>query len=299
MGAGVSYLKCLYRKNMSKRIVVLRLIGGLGNQLFQLQYAHKFIERYGGELKIDDSFLAASKKTHEKIAVQDLVKNYRFTRLSLFDLNVKRIIEKIYHKINIPLPKIFEHEFIFENSKIKVRTQKRLIIDGFWQDKKYLNNCFLEKLKAKIKSKKLLENISEIDREIVCVHIRRGDYLSNRNFCLRQQSVLEIDYYKNAFKFIEKNNIVRKYHVYTDDDEWARNAFINSPNVDVIDTVNDEPFKVILKMSCYSVYVIANSTLSWWAAVISPATKKLVVLPKLWFANEPSKKFQLEKWHEI
>jgi len=284
---------------MLKKIIVLRLIGGLGNQLFQLQYLNNFLEKYGGEVNIDDSFLAASKKAHETIAVKDLIKNHKITRLNFFDLKVKRFVEKIYHNINISVPKIFEHEFIFENSKIEVVRQRRLIIDGFWQHKKYINYSFLEKLRACCAIKKNLENINEADCDVVCVHVRRGDYLTNKNFFVRQQSVLAIDYYQNAFRFIEKNRAVQKYHIYTDDEAWTRGVFMKMKNVEVIDTAKDDPFKVLLKMSCYSVYIIANSTLSWWAAVTSPAAKKMVVLPKIWFGNDSSERFQLKEWHQI
>jgi hypothetical protein len=284
---------------MSDRIVVLRLIGGLGNQLFQLQYTYNFIEKHGGEVKIDDSFLAASKKAHETIAIHDLIKKYKIIRLSSFDLKIKRLIERIYHKASIPFPRILEHEFIFDNSKIKVDNQKRIIIDGFWQHKKFMNFTFLEKLKTNIAKYKILENIADQDHGTVCVHIRRGDYLTNKHFLVRQQSVLSMDYYQNAFEFIEKNRVVQKYHVYTDDEAWARRVFVNTPKVNVINTANDEPFKVLLKMSSYSAYVIANSTLGWWAAVTSQDKRKVVVMPKFWFKNESSEQFHLKDWHQI
>ena len=78
---------------MNKKIIILRLIGGLGNQLFQLQYALNFLHQNEGELKIDDSFLFASKKSHEIVAIEALTRAYSATRLGWFELKIKRLIE--------------------------------------------------------------------------------------------------------------------------------------------------------------------------------------------------------------
>jgi hypothetical protein len=284
---------------MHKMIIILRLIGGLGNQLFQLQYALNFLRKNDGELKIDDSFLAASKKSHEVVAIDALTKAFPTTRLPWFELKIKRSIERLFHKIGRPVPDIFKPSFIFEGSKLEIKNQRRLVIDGFWQNKSYINNDFIADLRSQNSVEQNFERIKNIDNNVVCVHIRRGDYLTNRRFFIRQQSVLSMDYYRRAFLYFKERNASCQFDIYTDDEDWARGAFSDEPNVVIVETRDMDPFMILLKMSCYSKYIIANSTLSWWAAVTSSAKNKEVVLPKIWGKNQSSEHLQLDGWQAL
>jgi hypothetical protein len=284
---------------MHKKTIILRLIGGLGNQLFQLQYALNFLRKNEGELKIDDSFLSASKKLHEVVAVDALTRRFSTTRLGWFELKIKRSIERLFHKIKRPVPDILNPIFIFENSKLEIKKKHRLVVDGFWQNKLYINSDFIEDIRGQISAEQNFERLNNIKKNVVCVHIRRGDYLTNRRFLISQQSVLSMDYYRKGFLHFKERDASRQFEIYTDDEDWARSEFSNQQNVVIVETRNMEPFMILLKMSCYSKYIIANSTLSWWAAVTSSAKNKEVVLPKLWGKSQSSEHLRLDGWHAL
>jgi len=284
---------------MAKKIIILRLIGGLGNQLFQLQYALNILQKDEFELMIDDSFLFASNKAHEIIAIDRLIGEFPSARLGWFDLKIKRFIERVFHKKNWQIPNFLNQIFIFENSIIDIKKKHRLVIDGFWQSKAYIISNLIEEIRSHKSVEQSFECLKNTDNNIVCVHVRRGDYLTNKRLLISQQIVMPIDYYKKGFLYFKERNPSCQFDIYTDDEDWARVAFSDQPNVSVVETGKMDPFMVLLKMSCYSKYIIANSTLSWWAAVISSANNKEVVLPKLWGKSQSSEHLRLDGWHAI
>ena len=281
---------------MHKKIVILRLIGGLGNQLFQLQYALNFALTNEYQLRIDDSFLSNSQKSHEVLAVGALIGAFPRMRLGWFELKIKRSIERLFYKIKQPVPSFLNPIFLFENSTMEIKNNKRLVIDGFWQNKLYITNEFLDSIRSQNFNVKNFEFCKRKDENIVCVHIRRGDYLTNKRFLINQQIVLSIDYYKKGFLFFKERNPNCQFEVYTDDEKWASSMFSDQSNVVVMETRYMDPWTILFKMSCYSKYIIANSTLSWWAAVLSLGINKQVILPHTWGINQPSKHLRLDGW---
>jgi Glycosyl transferase family 11 len=278
---------------MSKRKIIVRMIGGLGNQLFQLQYAILLNEKIGGIIILDDSFLAASSKPHENLAIINLFDKYDTIRLNWIDLNLKRVIERIFNKLKNKVPKIFRPSFLFENTDIDLENLERVVVDGFWQDVTYMHEPFIKSVR------KLIINETSFDynqARSVCVHIRRGDYLTNKHWGKLQQITVPLDYYLQAFKLFENTVNIPFFDIYTDDEKWALETFGNKTNLKVVQSKKLSPLELLTKMSGYHNFIIANSTLSWWAAVLSVSPIKIVVMPKKWGVNTESKKFQLPGW---
>jgi hypothetical protein len=197
------------------------------------------------------------------------------------------------------VPDIFNPIFIFENSKLKIKGQRRLVVDGFWQNKSYINSDFIEYIRNLKSVTQNLEYTKNIEKNVVCVHIRRGDYLTNKRFFISQQSVLPLDYYQKGILYFRERDASCRFEIYTDDEDWAKGAFSEKPNVTIVKTRDMEPIMILLKMSCYSKYIIANSTLSWWAAVTSSAESKEVILPKSWGKSQSSEHLKLDGWHTL
>lgn len=131
------------------------------------------------------------------------------------------------------------------------------------------------------------------------MHIRRGDYLTNKQWFIRHQLVLSKDYYTNCFKYFSKKIKNPVYEVYTDDENWAKNNFRKIINLTVLPTKKLEPFKLLGKMSLYQNYIIANSSLSWWAAVVSNAKYKKVLIPNKWDKFNNSSKLKMKNWIKV
>lgn len=277
---------------MSSRVITVRLIGGLGNQLFQLQYGLNLQRQVGGKLQVDDSFLAGSSKAHEALAIAELIELLPRVRLGRFDLKVKRSLERACHKFGIKVPAWMQPEYAFENSKADVSTMARVIVDGFWQRADYLNDSFVQDLRQHLQAR----NSNHVSNDCVCVHVRRGDYLTNRHWFVKQQVVAPLSYYEAAFAHFRRVLETPRFEVYTDDEPWAAETFGQMPDVSVIPSGSLKPFDLLAKMASYRNYVIANSTLSWWAAVAAPSDHKQVALPRVWGKGMASAQYHCPGW---
>ena len=280
---------------MSGTKIICRLMGGLGNQLFQLQYALNFAKKNNSKLFFDNSFYFSTKKDHEKNYVKYLIHPFLIKNLSFYDLKFKRVIERFFYKFNIKYPKYLPQKFYFENSQFKLKKNSEIILDGFWQNIIYLDREFVSKVRKNLFKK----NYKILSTRYVCVHIRRSDYLTNRQRFLKTHTVLKLDYYLKSFEYL-KNKINKPlFHIFTDDEAWVRKFLGQIENMEIISTKNNNPIEILFKMSSYQNFVIANSTFSWWAAVLSKGKKKNVILPKKWSKNQDSKKYKLDNWIEL
>ena len=132
--------------------------------------------------------------------------------------------------------------------------------------------------------------------DAVCMHVRRGDYLTNRHFFIRQQTVLGADYYRDAMASLLERNPSSEFHLYTDDEPWARAFYANARRVSIIGSAQLAPAELLAMMMSYRHFIIANSSLSWWAAVLSPHADKKVLLPKTWGKTLSSERYRLDSW---
>ena len=273
-------------------MIIIRLIGGLGNQLFQIQYAQNVALVKDSKIKIDDSFLKQSNKTHELCAIPDIESSYEILTLSFVALKIIRPFEKFLLKIK--LHKYFKYrKFIFESENIPAN-DRNYILDGFWQDKRWINQNFICSIRGLIdKNYKIIKKSRP--ENVICIHIRRGDYLTNKRWFRLQQHVLDISYYERAIEYFLNQSPLNKFHIFTDDEDWAKLNF-NSDRFEIIKSKHLAPFELLSKMSLYKDYVIANSTLSWWAAVLSNSDAKTVILPMLWGKYVDSDRYALDGW---
>ena len=122
---------------------------------------------------------------------------------------------------------------------------------------------------------RLKESILPINKELVAIHVRRGDYLlpQHDHFCK-----LDSDYYSEAIApYLEE---LEKYHfvIFSNDIEWCKENFIKSDMVTFIEPGSD--YNDLILMSLCDHFIIANSSYSWWAAFKGYNKSKRVTCPK-------------------
>ena len=136
----------------------------------------------------------------------------------------------------------------------------------------------------------LIKQVSTI--ESVCVHVRRGDYMTAAGF-----STCSINYYLNSISYIEDKIKSPVFFVFSDDIEWCRNNIVGK-NIQYMDTLRPDYEDFEIMRNCKH-FIISNSTFSWWAAYLGERQDSCVITPKTWFDDSPKKNLNLPGWIEI
>jgi hypothetical protein len=141
----------------------------------------------------------------------------------------------------------------------------------------------------------------------VCVHIRRGDFLTNPT-----HGFVGLEYIVSAMKKIkgkidpEKIGNLGpsiKFFIFSDDIEWCKSHIQSKEEIYfVMDSPNKEKSGIILEiMKNCKHFIISNSSFSWWAAWLSENPEKIVIAPKRWFHEFDADTCDLipERWIKI
>jgi len=258
-------------------MIIIRIIGGLGNQMFQFAAAKAL----------------ALEKAHDLILDKSLFANYTLHNYSLDHFHLDQKFYKRQNKYLTKLKNLFktihhyqEKEFNF-NSDIQNINSDVIFLNGYFQSEKYFIK-YEKEIRADFKiqtelSSKALEMLSRINAtNSVSIHIRRGDYLQHPI-----HNTDKTDFYKNAMKTIEGKIENPSYFIFSDDIEWSKNNFKTNFEIHFIDftdaSTNYEDLKL---MSECKHNIIANSSFSWWGAWLNENPQKIVIAPKTWFNDE-------------
>lgn len=290
-------------------MIVVKLIGGLGNQLFQYAIAKKLAIQFNTEVVLDT--MPFEKYKLHKYSLEHFNFNKHIATisdLSLLGLEQGNIIQKNYYRILRKIIKpviISEKQFNFDND-IFLKAKKHTYLDGYWQTEKYFSDI-RSILLADLIIKKPLENKNlEIANQInavnsVSLHIRRADYVSNTD-TLNIHGVCGLDYYFKAIEHISKEVEKPVLFIFSDDMQWVKENLQTSLDTVYVDHNNaDTNYEDLRLMSFCKNNIIANSSFSWWGAWLNNHDDKIVIAPKKWFStNErnysdviPSKWMQL------
>lgn len=279
-------------------MIVVKLIGGLGNQLFQYAAGRALANYHKTDLALDTSYLKLVSNgayTQRKFELEPFNISASIANeetLKVFNFNQGRIITRL-KKIS---PGLFnnmifnEHHFNFHSEFLKL--PKDTFLNGYWQSEKYFNsirNKLLHEitLKESLSTKALLQEKQINEVNSVALHVRRGDFVSLKS-ANHFHGYLDIDYYKVALEQIKNKVTDPVFFIFSDDMDWCKEnlAFINKKEfVDGKANAISTQEELILMSRCKHT-IIANSSFSWWGAWLNQNKSKTVIAPKNWFADK-------------
>jgi len=295
-------------------MIVVKLAGGLGNQMFQYAAGRALSCKYDSELILDTSFLL------DRTPRKDFV--FRSFSLDVFNLQFKfstddQVVKfgnlERFARYYYPIKRIFsknslryfrEYPFSFDNNFFSIRDDT--YIEGFWQSEMYFKDIenlirsdFEFKQESSSQNIKLLEKIEASNS--VCLNVRRGDFVSNpkgaehHGHCSMKYFNEAIQYYKDQFKDIH-------FFVFSDDIEWCKQNFTQ----DIFTIVGHEYAgyafgQYLFLMTKCKHYIIPNSSFAWWAAWLNTNENKIVIAPEKWYNNPKMDTSSLipDKWIRI
>ena len=251
-------------------------MGGLGNQMFQYAKGLSVLEQAPQytNLILDCSFY----KGQERKIIRDGLTGRGF---DLDILNIK------YNKCECPptgghlLEGWFQSLEDFDNVIDEVKNQFTFSID------------FPKKIR------RMSEIIADSKSHSVCIHVRRGDFISNPTAYVHNEH-MGFEYYRKAMDIMENIYDDITYYVFSEDIEWCRENIKNDkhPIVLVDDSYSGDRDSghFYLMQNCEN-HIIANSTFSWWSAFLG--NSKVTIGPKKWFTNENESEIMLSNWIKL
>lgn len=272
-------------------LIITRIVGGLGNQMFQYAAGRALSLANEAALKLDLTEMGRYKlrplqlnqfNIKGEVASEDEVparpRNSFFGKLATSLKNRRRI------------PQVTEKSPHFDPEILAIRSSAHL--SGYWQSEKYFQ-AYADNIRQDFSlceplSTERQETLAVIQQAEfpVSVHVRRGDYVSNPT-ANAIHGTCEPEWYKIAMQKMATHSTAPTFFIFSDDPDWARQNLeaIGSTFYVVPQTDGRDGEDMHLMAACHS-HIIANSTFSWWGAWLNPREDKRVIAPKIWFKSE-------------
>jgi hypothetical protein len=292
--------------------IITQLQGGLGNQLFQYAAARALSHKIHSPLLLDQSWFS---KTYDNVTPRDFLlplMNIKGSFIS-YEKAIKRP-KKIYRLAQKfwPIdPFIFVEKtpFRFDSQIGSAPAFKRqnLYLMGYWQSYKYFESI-KSILQSEISPKNSLDShyqnyLEQINTsESAMVHVRRGDYIDLAS-AARIHGFIGLDYYQKGMQSILEKNSDTQFFVFSDDLEWAKENLPHQDKCKFIESISSSNAVIqeLELMTHCQHYLIANSSLSWWAAWLSKNPNGSVICPSQWTTDSSVNWSELlpSSWHRI
>ena len=173
-------------------------------------------------------------------------------------------------------PTVNEAHFQFDRNLFENPPRKDCNLYGFFQSEKWFAHCKQDVKEAFTFKKEYADLATEmrshLSGELIAIHVRRTDYLTNPN-----HEALGLDYYEKALAEMPED---ARCIVFTDDPEWAKGQEL-FPDERFFVSETDCAYTDMALMAKCDYHIIGNSTFSWWGAWLSDSKK--VIAPKQWF----------------
>ena len=276
------------RFNFFKPVILVRLYGGLGNQLFTYAAARRlatynkcalFIDAQSGFIR-DHVYKRKYQLDFFEIAAS---KSKWGSRIGVVIAYLRFFIDGINKKSPFDKRRIIQQDIItFDPRLLFLKINKPVIFEGYWQSELYFKDIETEIRKEfEFKPEYISSTLSElpsIDFEIaVAIHIRHFKDLKHPN-----QGNIQDEYYVRAIQYYKQIIPNAQFYIFSDNPESALKRFFrNDESCYLISSLlpNANEIKELFLMSRFRYFIIANSTFSWWGAWLSDQQEKIVVAP--------------------
>jgi hypothetical protein len=276
-------------------MIIVKINGGLGNQLFQYALGRAIAYHKNTSLKLDINsfetynlhrYALKNLNIEEKIATKEEIRlMVRPNRMGFLRLKLLKILNQYYNQSYVK-----EVDFNFDQNIFKVSS--KVYLDGYWQSEKYfksVESIIRDEFVVVSPQEGLNRELADLIKscESVSIHIRRGDYVSNPH-TNKMHGTCDMDYYLRSIEKLAETVKNPHFFVFSDDIEWARsNLLLPSPITFVENNGAEKNYEDLRLMAQCKHNIIANSSFSWWGAWLNKNPDKIVFAPKKWF-NDPS-----------
>ncbi|NTV55781.1 MAG: alpha-1,2-fucosyltransferase [Deltaproteobacteria bacterium] len=293
----------------NKLMVIVRLMGGLGNQMFQYSAARRLAYALNAELKLDLTWFKEPGSRPYVLSAFNIAEDMASPR-EILTLTIERPVfvrMAMTRLLGIKFyrPKSYVKETSFAFDPCILTLSDGIYLDGYWQSEKYFADVeqlirteftLRKPLSDRIKS--LAEATASCNS--VSIHVRRGDYLLKNKIVFH--GVCTPEYYNTCVDILIQRITNPHFFVFSDDPPWAiQNLKVPCRVTFLEPSLGERSFEDLWLMSTCRNHIIANSSFSWWGAWLSNNPDKAVIAPRQWFRTTAldSKDIVPERWLKI
>jgi hypothetical protein len=273
-------------------MIIVKLMGGLGNQMFQYAFGRHLQERHHTTLKFDTSEF--------ELTTGGLGFVPRKYDLDIFGIEVEvasahevsgfrdrvgsPVVDKLLNRI-LGRKKSYIFELpVFNFVEERYNAPDNTYFEGYWQSQKYFADVeeiirqeFTFRDPLQPNSVELLAQIEASNS--VCVNVRRGDFVTNE-----RHGWYGTDYFARGEAIIAERTSDHCFYVFSDDIEWCvENLRFERPTTFVSHDYAGRKFQDYLRlMAACRHFIIPNSSFAWWAVWLNEDSEKIVVAPERW-----------------
>jgi len=283
-------------------MIISKLKGGLGNQLFQYATGFSLAKKLDAPFKIDVSGYEKSISARETARNLD-INDFSISANVASDDEIleikypKGIISRIGRVIE---KKLLKNYYVDWHPQVLLKTGN-VYLDGYFQSDKYFQSevgAIFEQFSLRQQwldpIQEIVELINQCNRS-VSLHIRRGDYAGDSRVS-RLFLVCNAQYYQRAISYFLERIPDCNFYIFSDDVQWvehnlllpSRATFISSENGD---TNRLRPSQELVLMSKCKHHILSNSSFSWWGAYLNQSKEKIVLAPDIWnngYVDQPN-----------
>jgi hypothetical protein len=283
-------------------MILVKLKGGLGNQMFQYAFGRRMAIQNSDELRLDIAGLrktAAETKRdyalgvfaiHADIAGPEETAQIKYP-YGLLSKAMRFIDAKVFRKFHVQY-----------DPKITTQTGD-MYLDGFFQDERYFKDIestlrkeFALKDRMSDPARLVAEQIAASENS-VSLHIRRGDYVTDAK-TNAHHGTCGPEYYADAIAFLRDKVDPCSFFIFSDDIAWVKEN-MSIENATYVSSPEIQDYEELILMSMCEHNIIANSTFSWWGAWLNAHEGKIVIAPRQWTTKSTSDDIIPPSWTRI
>lgn len=293
-------------------MIIVKLWGGMGNQLFQYAFGYSLAKKHNDSLRFDTKFYNNQPKHVGKRNIvfehsfqdTDFLECKRPKEVLFFENKYVNKIIRIFRGFGCLVPNncFFYKEWTRHYcEKIPYYSLNTNYYDGYWQSAKYFFEYREELLRQFTPSQKIRYDVERkmkcfSKQNTVAIHIRRGDYLLKKNMPAGYTVERLMDYYYRAIEYMASRIDNPVFCFFSDDIGWCKEAFKQlCYRTTFIENVGEEAaIKDLFCISKCKHGIMSPSTFSWWGNWLrSDLENSIIVAPK---GNYGNNCFIDEKW---
>lgn len=263
-------------------MIIIRMQGGLGNQLFQYALYEAFREM-GREVKADITAYQTGKDQRElelyKLGIE--LEEADRQELHRYFADNRRLWDRAMRYLAGRNKYIKEHTYDYDPFVLQMTDG---YLSGYWQSEKYFRRAVSDIRKRirfqGVETDSLQKQVRQMETEnSVSIHVRMGDYLGKQEM---YGNICTPDYYKKAVEYIEQHVENPVFYLFSDAQEEAAGLPGKQKYCRMDGNTGQDAYKDMYLMSRCRHHIIANSTFSWWGAWLDEKPEKIVITPPKW-----------------